>query len=247
MRFKSLFLASLLMLVSAVPAMAAATLTIGNASYTAGGTVTVPINYVAGGANISMLSLDIDYDTTKLSSPVGTIGPAASTGGKALSSNILSSTGTGKYRILISGGMVIAGSYDGSGVYTPSPDDKMMDTTAGGKSSVLSDGVVAFIKFNVAGGTTGSITLGGIVGAATPEATEVVIAGVPAAVLTPGTAGKPGDCNNDGRVSVIEIQNATNMLLRKIAVLLCADPDGNGRVSVIEIQNMVNALLGKPY
>lgn len=239
MKLKS-FLVCLGLLLSSTSALAA-TLTVGTATYSAGGTVTVPVT-LTGGTNISIVSLDINYDVSKLSNPVAVLDPAASAKGKALYSNgTFSPPQPGKFRILIAGRL------------TENPNDPIkggsMDDVVNGKSSVLGDVTVANVTFNVAAGTTGPITLGLVADASDQDANPVIISGVMPSPITPGsgTAGKPGDCDNNGRVSVIEVQNATNMLLRKIPVLQCADPNSDGRVSVIEIQNMVNALLGKPF
>jgi len=63
------------------------------------------------------------------------------------------------------------------------------------------------------------------------------------ASVTPSTQ-KPGDCNNDGNVSIDEVQSAIDMLLGAKAVTDCVDTDGSATVSYAEVQKVINAFLG---
>jgi hypothetical protein len=56
--------------------------------------------------------------------------------------------------------------------------------------------------------------------------------------------GIPGDCNNDGTVSIAEVQSAINMYLGLKAVAACVDVDNSGTVSISEVQKVINAFLG---
>lgn len=239
-------LVSVMLLVGATSAFAVdATLTIGEGSYTAGGTVTVPVVLKTNGNGISAVALDLEYDTTRLSAPVGTLGVAASTAKKALYSNVLAPNGTvGKYRLLIAGGM------------TEDPTDTvkggtMTDVTTEGISALLSDGVVALVTFNVASSVTGTVDVQGAPAATDPVANQVVITGAVAGMV----AGKAGDCNGDGSVNIFDVINTVNIIFQKPGFTFNQRCDNNmvngvwnpdGAASIFDIVSLSNVILGKP-
>ena len=57
-------------------------------------------------------------------------------------------------------------------------------------------------------------------------------------------AQKPGDCNNDGTVTIAEVQSAINMFLGLKTMDVCVDQDGVGGVSIAEVQKVINSFLG---
>jgi hypothetical protein len=57
-------------------------------------------------------------------------------------------------------------------------------------------------------------------------------------------AGKPGDCDGDGAVSIAEVQSAINMFLGLKPVQLCVDQDKSGVVTISEVQKVINSFLG---
>lgn len=245
MKLKSL-LVCLMSLVWANTAFATgATLTVGSAYYSAGGTMTVPITLVNNGASISILSMDINYDTTKFSAPVGTVGAVASTAGKSLYSNVLAATGTtGTYRLLIAGGTTVDVNNPKGGTMT--------DVAAAGTSSLIPDGIVATVKFTVAAGVTGAITLSGVPDASDASANAVAINGA-FGTINPG---KVGDCNGDGKISVADLTYAINIILKKPGFVynsLCdvnmvagsgvVTPDG--KTTIADVTTLVNVLIKK--
>ncbi len=71
------------------------------------------------------------------------------------------------------------------------------------------------------------------------------------AVTVDGTDGSvnvvdydPGDCNEDGRVSISEVQYGINMFLGINPVEDCVDVNQNGRVSIGELQKVINNHMG---
>ena len=56
----------------------------------------------------------------------------------------------------------------------------------------------------------------------------------------------PGDCNNDGQVSIDEVQKAINCFL-SIQNTCCdkSDLNGDGQVTIDEVQKVINAFLGR--
>ena len=55
---------------------------------------------------------------------------------------------------------------------------------------------------------------------------------------------QPGDCDNDGAVTIAEVQSAINMFLGLKPVAACVDKDGVGGVSIAEVQKVINSFLG---
>jgi len=55
--------------------------------------------------------------------------------------------------------------------------------------------------------------------------------------------GCSGDCNDDGSVSISEVQAAVNQFLGINEVQSCNDEDGNGQISISELQKVVNNFL----
>ena len=54
----------------------------------------------------------------------------------------------------------------------------------------------------------------------------------------------PGDCDDNGTVTIAEAQSAINMFLGLNAILGCVDVDGSGGVSIAEVQKVINSFLG---
>jgi hypothetical protein len=54
----------------------------------------------------------------------------------------------------------------------------------------------------------------------------------------------PGDCDNDGTVTIAEVQSAINMFLGLKPVAACVDKDGVGGVTIAEVQKVINSFLG---
>ena len=57
---------------------------------------------------------------------------------------------------------------------------------------------------------------------------------------------QPGDCNDDGSITMTEVQGAINMHLGVKAAAPCVDADSNGTVTIAELRNAVNGYLGLP-
>lgn len=258
MRLKSLFLGIMLLAwTGSAYAVNPPTLTVGNASYTAGGTVTVPITLVTNGAQISMLALEINYDPALLSHPVGALGASATAANKALTDNVDAATGipmqydpanplnrisaAGKYRFILSGGYAAPTAVENTGNGGSFP----------GASSVLTDGVVLNITFTIAGNASGAITLNNTFSdASDPNANSVIIAGASGTL----TAGKTGDCNNDGRVSAADVQYAINIVIGRAGYTYNNRCDVNlvsgvhtpdGRTSAADVQTLINVIIGR--
>ena len=63
--------------------------------------------------------------------------------------------------------------------------------------------------------------------------------------LTPsGSSTKPGDCDDDGSVSISEVQSAINMFLGLKSAEACVNTDGVAGVSISEVQKVINSFLG---
>ena len=120
-------------------------------------------------------------------------------------------------------------------------------TVFGGASPLL-DSVVARICFKAAQGRCGSFEMAHAQGtptASSPEAHLVAITGTSGRVEIVGCAsGVPGDCDDDGAVSIAEVQRVTNMFLGSAPAGCGADCDGDGMVSIGELQKVLNAYLG---
>ena len=70
----------------------------------------------------------------------------------------------------------------------------------------------------------------------------LVLIFVPATVSGAGQI--PGDCNNDGIVTIAEAQSAINMFLGLTPVASCVDVDRTGSVSISTIQKVISSFLG---
>lgn len=244
MKLKGLLIAVLL-LVGATSAFAVdATLNVGDGFYTAGGTVTVPIVLKTNGNNVSAVALDVKYNTTLLSAPVGTLGVAANAAKKALYSNVLTPVGTeGTFRILIAGGIIESASYPNGGIMT--------DKTDAGTSGLMADGVVALVRFNVAAGASGAVAVQTTPGATDPLANQVTVTGAAVDMV----AGKAGDCNGDGNVNIFDVINTVNIIFNKTGYTFNKRCDINmvngiwnpdGVASIFDIISLSNVILGKP-
>jgi M6 family metalloprotease-like protein len=53
-----------------------------------------------------------------------------------------------------------------------------------------------------------------------------------------------GDCDNNGTVTISEVQSAINMFLGSKAAVACVDEDVSGSVSIAEVQKTINTFLG---
>lgn len=62
--------------------------------------------------------------------------------------------------------------------------------------------------------------------------------------ITVTAAAKPGDCDNNGTVTIAEVQSAINMFLGLNTVAPCVDTNGNNSVSIDEVQKTINSFLG---
>lgn len=58
------------------------------------------------------------------------------------------------------------------------------------------------------------------------------------------SAAIPGDCNDDGKVTIAEVQSAINMNLNSNTTEICVDLDGDGTVTESEVQQVIDAFLG---
>jgi len=54
----------------------------------------------------------------------------------------------------------------------------------------------------------------------------------------------PGDCNQDGQITIAEVQSAINMYLGLKVTESCVDIDGSNNVSIAEVQKVINGYLG---
>ena len=160
MRFKSLFLACLLMLVSTLPAMAVGpTLNLNTVSGTPGNLVTVTATLAGGGGTIAALAMNIDYDQTKLSNPIAD-----------------TSTGTVKW--------AIAENITSPGHYTIGLTRSQKDP-ATGLPYAIPDGDVFTVTFTVAGTASGNATLNNTPSGADRSAAPVALTGTNGQVTLP--------------------------------------------------------------
>ena len=58
------------------------------------------------------------------------------------------------------------------------------------------------------------------------------------------TVQKAGDCDNNGTVTIAEVQSAINMFLGLKTVEVCVDLDSSSSVSIAEVQKVINSFLG---
>ena len=170
MRLKSLFLACLVTLVFAIPAFAA-TFNLGAVTGSVSTQVTVPITLTNAGASIAALSIDIGFDSTKLSLSAVESGPAITVKDvngdpiKTIAQNLLSS---GVLRLGIYGG-----TYDQS------------NNLAKVNNLAIGNGIVAYVKFNILANASGTLTLTNTPGASDPAGTPIVITGASGQINIP--------------------------------------------------------------
>ena len=152
------------------------TLDIGSVNGTAGLQVTVPITLTNNGASIASVSIDIGYDTTKLSVPMNAANtaPLAATRGAAI-------TVTDENGDPIKN---IAQSIPSSGV--------LRLGVSGNNNTAIGDGVVVNVKFNILSSASGTLTLTNLPGAASPAAVSVAITGASGTITLPTAATAPG-------------------------------------------------------
>ena len=62
--------------------------------------------------------------------------------------------------------------------------------------------------------------------------------------LTSAVATKPGDCDNSGTVTIVEVQSAINMFLGLKPVESCVNVEDVSGVSIAEVQKVINSFLG---
>lgn len=171
MRLKSLFLACLLMLVSALPALAVdPAFNIGTVSGTPGTQVTVPVTLTNNGASIAAMGIDIGYDTAQLSVPMnaGGTAPLAATRGAA----ILVTDENGDPIKSINQSI-------------PSPGVLRIGVLSTSNNLAIGDGVVVNVKFNILAGASGALTLANTPTASSPAGTPVTITGANGVINTP--------------------------------------------------------------
>ncbi|MBF0412283.1 MAG: hypothetical protein HQK70_06190 [Desulfamplus sp.] len=184
-----------------------------------GGTVTVNLNLTnVFGTNIAALSTDIDFDPNVLENPSAVIGSSIS--GKTISSALVDSD---TFRVAILDDYNVLGNY------------------------TISNGVVAKItlqiKPTVPDGTVTTLTQTALGSDATGY--QVEINGTDGTINISNLF-KLGDCNNNGTVSIAEVQAAINMFLNINLVQSCCDRNGDGVVDISEVQIIINKFLGLP-
>jgi len=79
-----------------------------------------------------------------------------------------------------------------------------------------------------------------------PSGLNFTISGITAdhTVSAVYVSAKPGDCSNDGLVTIAEVQSAINMFLGLKPVAGCVDTSGDNVVSIAEVQKTINSFLG---
>ena len=140
------------------------TLNVGNANAVAGGQVTVPVTLATDGASISSLSMDISFDTTRLSLPGGATPTAVAIGvtGVAASKSVYQSS--------------------------PSPGVLRVGIIDVHAAKSIGTGVVFTVTFNVlANAAPGTVILANIPDAASPAATQVPISGAAGSITVLNT------------------------------------------------------------
>ena len=65
----------------------------------------------------------------------------------------------------------------------------------------------------------------------------------PSSSVTPFAGTLAGDCDNNGSVTISDVQSAINMFLGIKPVLACMDIDSSGGVSIAEVQKVINGFL----
>lgn len=171
MRLKSLFLACLMMLASALPALAVdPAFDLGTVSGTPGTQVTVPVTLTTNGASVAALGIDIGYDTTKLSVPMnaGGTAPLAATRGPA----ILVTDENGDPIKSINQSI-------------PSPGVLRIGVLSTSNNIAIGNGVVVNVKFNVLAAASGAVPLTNTPSASSPAGTPVTITGAAGVINTP--------------------------------------------------------------
>ena len=179
MKFRSILMVFLMFFAAVVPSLVIAagpTLDIGSVNGTAGLQVTVPVTLTNNGASIASVSIDIGYDTTKLSVPMNAANtaPLAATRGAAI-------TVTDENGDPIKN---IAQSVPSSGV--------LRLGVSGNNNTAIGDGVVVNVKFNILSSASGTLTLTNLPGAASPAAVSVAITGASGTITLPTAATAPG-------------------------------------------------------
>jgi PKD repeat protein len=187
-------------------------LTIGNGSGMPGSSVTLPISLVGNGNTVCGTSNKVSYDSTKLTYVETTLGPAGQTAGKQVFVN-------------------------------QNPTTKVITIGVSGfNTTPIQDGIVAYLKFTVISGATGSPSVTSTCGLSDCAGIDI------SAVCNQGTVtigpSKLGDCDGNGSVSIGEVQKAINMFLGTQAVGCGVDCNSSGTVSIGEVQKVINGFLG---
>jgi uncharacterized delta-60 repeat protein len=137
------------------------------------------------------------------------------------------------------GGKTIQGSIVTSGVYR---------VTVGGGQSIIGNGVLASVTFNVSSSVTISSASPTVAASLSNTSSAKDVSGNN--VTANGSSGmihiisKPGDANGDGVVKANELQGTINMILGITPVSIYADVNGDGVVKANELQGVINAILG---
>ena len=196
-----------------------ANIDLGTVSGVKGSTVTIPVTLTnVTGTDIAGIRVDISYDPNLLDNPTATIGVSGTAAGKTVSASKPTGT-TGIYRVGVF-------STDFNYFATPIPN-----------------GIIANITFTInAAAAPGSITLTNTPTASNPAADPVIVTGKNGAV---NVIIKPGDCDNDGDVSITELQSAIIMFLGLKQPTTCVDTNGDLDVSITELQKTIIGFLGQ--
>jgi PKD repeat protein len=186
-------------------------LTLASVAGAPGSVVSVPIALANNGATVCGTVNKISYSDTILTFLDAQIGPAAQAAGKDVAFYLNPAT-----KVITIG-------------------------ITGFNQTPIADGVVAYARFTIKAGMSGSTTVTSVCNVADCGGNDLPTNCFDGSVVL---ATKPGDCNGDGEVSVGEVQKAINMLLGALPVGCGADCNGDGTVSVGEVQKVINVFLG---
>ena len=110
-------------------------------------------------------------------------------------------------------------------------------------NSAIGGDVVAYLTLKIdKDAPLGAAELVCIASASDTEGYAVTVNGLNGSVNV--TDYDPGDCNEDGSVSIAEVQSGINMFLELNPVEDCVDVNQNGKVSIGELQKVVNNHMG---
>jgi len=185
-----------------------------SASARPGDPVTVKLELITNdNIPIAALSTDLDYSPSTLTNPKVNLGPASSKAEKKIMTHLIDQD---TLRIVIL-----------------SPKN----------NNPVPKGVVAELDFQVTNETKlGTITeLSHNPSGSAPNGQKLTIMGNNAqvAAIIPY---KLGDCDQNGQVTIPEVQSAFDMYLGKKEVQKCCDQDNDGQLSIDEVQTIINNL-----